>query len=115
MRDGSQFLNDACCDEANLCDVNPGAKVAVVGVLVEMVAPMKVWQWNHVDPRSAHPFAAPHPALVTQEWASFYADPNQWAHDLAFPHMTVLIGLNSHENHYVEDLRHFSCQKKTHY
>lgn len=72
---------------------------------MEMVAPEKVCCRRHADPHSAHPSAAPDPSLVKWELelTNFYADPSQWEHDLAFPHMTVLTDLDFRGNHYEED------------
>ena len=103
--------NDACCDETNLNKAND-AKLVVVGVLEEMVEPMKVYQWDHADSHPVHPFGAPGHPLVKQELASSGEDPNPREHDLVCGHMIESTGLNSHGNHFEEDLKHFSCKKQ---
>jgi len=59
----------------------------------------------HADPRLVRQPAGLGPVQVKQELmlASSDANPSQLVHDLAFPHMTVLVGPDFHGNHCVED------------
>lgn len=71
---------------------------------MEMEAPERVYLQHHFVRHSVHPSVGPDPEVEKQELvkAKFYANPNLWEHDLAFPHTIVLIGPNFHGNHYEE-------------